>query len=99
MSAESLQHRWKHEIQTAPPTTKSSHETGSPPQPISTSGVASRLFHKQSSQSLGPSSAAGGDGDEDAETGTDTAIPDDDDDDDDIASVQSTVHITAALKL
>ena len=40
----------------------------------------------------------GGDGDDGADTGTDTAIPDDNDDDG-IASRQSTIYITAAIKV
>ena len=44
--------------QNGPPPTKSSHDTGSAPMYISKRNVASRRLHRQSSQSLGPSTAA-----------------------------------------
>ena len=80
MSATSLQHRWKHEIQRAP--LESSHDTSSSAEWL-LAGIIDRVLHH-----LGhvPPLDGGIGAHDHADSETDTAIPDDDDDIDSLAS-------------
>ena len=90
MSAKSLQHRWKHEIQTALLRRRAAMTRAVFPKP---SARAEWLFAGLIDRAVNHWARAhpldGGDGDDDADTGRDTAIHDDDDDIASLASQQS----------